>query len=57
LKGRVFGGVRWLWRAAAPGAGYAIRISSLIRVFRSWQRASAGDWMSYAADVSRRQED
>ena len=23
----------------------------------AWQRASAGDWMSYAADVSRRQED
>jgi hypothetical protein len=28
-----------------------------IDVAVAWQRASAGDWMTYAADVSRRQED
>jgi hypothetical protein len=26
-----------------------------IDVAVAWQRASAGDWMTYAADVSRRQ--
>jgi hypothetical protein len=26
-----------------------------ITVAVAWQRASAGDWMTYAADVSRRQ--
>jgi hypothetical protein len=25
-----------------------------IQVVVQWQRASAGDWMTYAADVSRR---
>jgi hypothetical protein len=25
-----------------------------IKVAVAWQRASAGDWMTYAADVSRR---
>jgi hypothetical protein len=28
-----------------------------IHIDVAWEHASAGDWMNYAADVSRRQED
>jgi hypothetical protein len=34
-----------------------IHIHIHIDVAVAWQHASAGDWMTYAADVSRRQND
>ncbi len=40
-----------------PAAILARMLGIHIDVAVAWQRASAGDWMSYAADVSRRQED
>jgi hypothetical protein len=40
-----------------PAAILARMLGIHINVAVAWQRASAGDWMSYAADVSRRQED
>jgi len=40
-----------------PAAILARMLGIHIDVAVAWQRASAGDWMTYAADVSRRQED
>ena len=40
-----------------PAAILARMLGIHIDVAVTWQRASAGDWMTYAADVSRRQED
>jgi hypothetical protein len=40
-----------------PAAILARMLGIHIDVAVAWQRASAGDWMSYAADISRRQED
>jgi cytochrome P450 len=37
-----------------PAAVLARMLGIHIDVAVAWQRASAGDWMSYAADVSRR---
>jgi hypothetical protein len=40
-----------------PAAILARMLGIHIDVAVAWQRASAGDWMTYAADISRRQED
>jgi hypothetical protein len=40
-----------------PAALLARMLGIHIDVAVAWQHASAGDWMAYAADVSRRQED
>ncbi len=40
-----------------PAAILARLLGIHIKVAVAWQHASAGDWMTYAADVSRRQED
>jgi hypothetical protein len=37
-----------------PAAVLARMLGIHIAVAVAWQRASAGDWMTYAADVSRR---
>lgn len=37
-----------------PAAILARTLGIHITVATAWQRASAGDWMTYAADVSRR---
>ena len=39
-----------------PAASLAKMLGIHIAVAVTWQRASAGDWASYAAEVSRRQE-
>ena len=40
--------------AEIPAAILARMLGLHIQVAVQWQRASAGDWMTYAADVSRR---
>ena len=40
-----------------PAAILARLLGIHIKVAVAWQHASAGDWMTYAAHVSRRQED
>ena len=40
-----------------PAAILARMLGIHIDVAVAWQRASAGDWMTYAAAISRRQED
>jgi hypothetical protein len=53
---------RWLLPGGRPGQPVSpCRLSERLRqigihidVAVAWQRASAGDWMTYAADVSRR---
>jgi hypothetical protein len=40
-----------------PAAILARMLGIHIDVAVAWQRASAGDWMTYAADISRRQKD
>jgi hypothetical protein len=40
--------------ADLPAAILARTLGIHISVAASWQRASAGDWLSYAADISRR---
>jgi hypothetical protein len=40
-----------------PAAILARMLGIHIKVAVQWQRASAGDWMTYAADVSRRKQD
>ena len=39
-----------------PAAILARMLGIHISVAVAWQRASSGDWMTYAADVSRRNE-
>jgi len=40
--------------AEIPAAILARMLGIHVSVAVAWQRASAGDWMTYAADVSRR---
>jgi hypothetical protein len=40
--------------ADLPAAILARTLGIHISVAASWQRASAGDWLSYAAEISRR---
>jgi hypothetical protein len=42
--------------ADVPAAILARTLGIHISVAATWQRASAGDWLSYAADISRRSE-
>jgi len=43
--------------AEIPAAILARMLGIHIQVAVQWQRASAGDWMTYAAEVSRRKKD
>ncbi len=43
--------------AEIPAAMLARMLGIHVQVAVQWQRASAGDWMTYAADVSRRKKD
>jgi len=44
-------------RCVPPAALLARMLGIHIDVAVAWQHASTGDWMTYAADVSRRQQE
>jgi hypothetical protein len=49
-------GRRWCHRYSLAAATLNRLLGIHITVAVAWQRASAGDWAAYAADISRRRE-